>query len=164
MKKNLYQIKEEHLNVMRQIEENDGEITPEIEQALALTNEDFENKAISYGYVIKSFADNQDLIKQEIDRLKSLLEREIKYEEAVREKLKYAMLEFGVNEINTPTLKLSFRKSEAVEIINEEEIAAEFIKVKETKTVDKTKLKAAIKEGRPVAGAKLVINQNLQIK
>ena len=51
-----------------------------------------------------------------------------------------------------------------MEIINEEEIAAEFIKVKETKTVDKTKLKAAIKEGRPVAGAKLVINQNLQIK
>ena len=75
MKKNLYQIKEEHLDVMRQIEENDGEITPEIEQALALTNEDFENKAVSYGYVIKSFVDNQDLIKQEIDRLKSLLER-----------------------------------------------------------------------------------------
>ena len=74
------------------------------------------------------------------------------------------MLEFGIDEINTPTLKLSFRKSEAIEILDEDEIAVEFIKVKETKTVDKTKLKAAIKEGRPVAGAKLVINQNLQIK
>jgi len=162
--KSLYNIKEEHLDLLRQIEENEGELSPEIEQALCLTQEAFQEKAISYGYMLKSFEDDGDLIDKEIDRLKALKKAKENYIEAFKQRLHNAMKEFGIEEIKTPTLKISFRKSEAVEINDESLIAAEYIEIKETKAISKTKLKAAIKEGKLVAGATLVVKDNIQIK
>ena len=43
-------------------------------------------------------------------------------------------------------------------------IPAEFVTIKQTVQPDKTAIKKAIKEGREVAGAKVVVNYNLQIK
>ena len=72
------------------------------------------------------------------------------------------MIEFGLTEIKTPTLKLSFRKSEAVEVVDESLLAQQFFNYKPS--IDKTAIKAAIKAGEEVAGARIVNNQNLQLK
>ena len=74
------------------------------------------------------------------------------------------MQQFGVEKIETPTLKLSFRKSESVEIIDEKDVPGNFFETKTVSTVSKTKIKEAIKEGQTIPGAQLITKQNLQIK
>jgi len=60
-------------------------------------------------------------------------------------------------------VKVSFRKSEAVEIMDGAIIPDEYLKFKEPE-VNKTELKKALKSGLVIEGACIVENQNIQIK
>jgi hypothetical protein len=163
--KSMFQIREDHLTLLTLIEDAEGELTHEIESALQLTEEQFQDKAISYGYVIKGFDNTESIIEDEIERLMVLKQRAAKRKELFKERLASAMLEFGVEKIESPTLKLSFRKSEAVEITDETVIPQECKElIPETWKISKTKIKEAIKAGEEVPGAELVTRKNLQIK
>jgi hypothetical protein len=61
-------------------------------------------------------------------------------------------------------IKINFRKSESVEIDNLALLDAKFLNEKVTITPDKMAIKEAIKNGEDVNGARLVINNNIQIK
>ena len=74
------------------------------------------------------------------------------------------MLMIGDVKFETPRVKIGFRKSESVNILNPDIIPKEYLNEKITYTPDKTKIKAAIKSGEIVAGAVLSENQNIQIK
>lgn len=160
----MYQIREEHLTLLSLIEEADGELTPEIEQALQLTQEEFDSKAVSYANVVKGFSDTEDAISREIDRLTALKERAIKRAELFKSTLSSAMQQFGIEKIETPTIKLSFRKSEAIEITDENAVPESFQDQKVTTTISKTRIKEAIKQGTDVPGAQLISRKSLQIK
>lgn len=164
MNNSLYHIRAEHLEIIYAIEENEGELTPEIEMALSLTEEQFQEKAISYGYVIKRFEDNASLIDAEIKRLTELKKRAERNYDRFKENLSGAMIQFGVEKIETPTLKLSFRKSESVEIFDEKEIPIEYVDEKIVHTISKTRIKEDLKKGIAVKGANLLTKQNLQVK
>lgn len=160
----LYNIREEHLQLISLIEENEGELTPELETALALTEMEFQQKAISYGYVIKKFDDNLSAIDAEIDRLSRLRDAASKKKELFRQRLSEAMQQFGYEKIETPLLKLSFRKSESVNIYNENDLPEQFIQRTILVTYPKTPIKEAIKAGADVPGAEIITKKNLQIK
>jgi DNA gyrase/topoisomerase IV subunit A len=142
----------------------EGELTPELEQALSLTQEEFQDKAISYGFIMKQFDNDASIIEAEINRLRALLNKADQRKELFKQRLSEAMQQFGVEKITTPLLKLSFRKSEAVEITDGESIPAEYYDEKIVTTLSKTRIKEAIKAGEIVTGAELVVKQNLQIK
>ena len=75
-----------------------------------------------------------------------------------------AMELYGVEKIELPCLKLSFLKSESVEI-TDESLIPEFLKEKVvTEKISKVELKKILKSGTDVNGAKLVVHANLQIK
>ncbi len=166
MSKTLYNILQEHQLLLQKIEENDGEITNEIAEAFNLTNDQFEEKAASYGYVIKSVEDESEIIAKEIKRLTDLKKRQDNKSELLRYKLSEAMQQFGYSEIKKNNLRLFFRKSFPVQIDNEDLIPKEFRKVvPETWSPDKVAIKAAIdNEERVVPGASLIEKLNLQIK
>jgi hypothetical protein len=63
----------------------------------------------------------------------------------------------------TARVKVSFRKSESLEISEDAKIPEEFLKYKEPE-VDKVGLKKALKDGMQFDGVSLVQNQNIQIK
>jgi alanine dehydrogenase len=104
------------------------------------------------------------IIDAEIKRLGELKKARLKTIERLETTVSNAMQLYQINRLETPTLKISFRKSESVEIDNEAEIPAQFLKEKTTYTIDKTAIKEAIKKGEVVIGARLQINQNIQIK
>ena len=60
-------------------------------------------------------------------------------------------------------VKVSFRKSEAVEILEGAVIPDEYLRFKEPE-VNKAGLKAALKSGVQIVGVSIVENQNIQIK
>ncbi len=134
----------------------------QLQQQLQINEEQLKEKAINYGYVIRSFEYDNDIIDAEIKRLKQLKE----YKENAIDKLKSAVSDamqlYGIEKIDSPTLKLSFRKSESIEV--SDNLDKKYFIEKITLQPDKNAIKQAIKQGEQVEGAVLVTNYNIQIK
>jgi len=157
---NLYNIKSEYINIAMQL--TDGELTPELEQALQITEQNLHDKAVNYGYVIKTLESEADIIDAEIKRLQELKKTRSNAVERLKTNITEAMELFGVTEVKAPTFKLSFRKSESIEC--DEFVDSNYCTVKTSIAPDKVAIKQAIKEGKDVVGARLVVKNNLQIK
>lgn len=164
MKLQLYKIEQEYMILADSIIANDGELTPEMELALQINREQLEAKGTCYGYIIKDIEAELDVIDAEIKRLIDFKKSRVKTVDRLKEKLSDAMQLFDIEKLETPTLKISFRKSESVEIENENLLSEEFVVTKTTTQPDKTKIKEAIKQGIDVVGAVLKQNKNIQIK
>jgi hypothetical protein len=161
---NIYQIEKEYLELANQLIESGGECSPELELQLTINQEQLEQKARGYGFVVKQMESDVSIIDAEIERLKGLKKTREKTIERLETTVSNAMQLYQIQKLETPTLKISFRKSESVEIDNEADIPAQFLKEKTTYTIDKTAIKEAIKKGEVVIGARLQVNQNIQIK
>jgi hypothetical protein len=161
---NIYQIEREYLELANQLIESGGEVSPELELQLTINQEQLEQKARGYGFVVKQMESDVSIIDAEIERLKGLKKSREKTIERLETTVSNAMQLYQIQKLETPTLKISFRKSESVEIDNEADIPAQFLKEKITYTIDKTAIKEAIKKGEVVIGARLQVNQNIQIK
>lgn len=72
----------------------------------------------------------------------------------------------GLNKFKfeTPKVKISYRKSETVEVEDIDSLPKEFVKEKIEKSADKMALKQYLKVGKNVKGAKLITNINMQVK
>jgi len=160
---NIYQIEKDYLSITDQLIESGGDLTPELEMALAINKVELENKARGYGFVIKSLENDVDNIDGEIKRLNALKTSRTKAIDILKDTVKNAMNLYGIEEIKTATLKLSFRKSESVEL-DPSLLDFKWMNQKITYAPDKVKIKEAIKKGEAVSGAWLSINQHLQIK
>jgi hypothetical protein len=162
--KSLYEITQDALELASYLQENDGEINEEIESLLIINQNELQNKAINYAYAIKTIENDIDYIDNEVKRLQSLKKAKCNAVDRMKDAISNAMELYNIEKVDTPTMTLSFRKSESVEVHNEEIIPVQFLNVKEVRTVNKTKIKEAIKNGENVFGATLQINNNLQIK
>ena len=164
MSKSLYNIAAEYQHLSDQLIESEGELTPELQELLSINKDELEYKGQSYAMVIKGYESDITVIDSEIQRLKDLATRRNKAIERLKNNLKAAMLLYGYDKIETPLVKLSFRKSESVEIINPAQIDQKYLAEKVTIHIDKVGIKNDIKLGVEVEGAVLVTNQNLQIR
>ena len=182
--KSMYNIRAEHMGLLKLIEEAEGELTPELEQALTLTSEEFEGKAVSYGFVVKSFEDVEEVLDKEIKRLSALKQKAVKRAETFKGRIDEAMREFGFEKIQTPSLTLSFRKSKPVELADDfedrflsnvtieikpkEDAPADIANLVEyfdvKPSVSKKRIGDAMKDGAVIPGATIVEKKNLQIK
>jgi hypothetical protein len=164
MKKSLYNIEQEYLEIANQLE--DGELSPELETALAINEKELQGKAIAYAYVIKESEDTVSVIDAEIKRLQGLKKTEQNKAKRLKETISNAMELYGITEIKTETLKLNFRRSEGV-ICTDESVGvpSEFATVvPETIKPNLVAIKAAIKEGIEVTGFEIEERYSLQIK
>ena len=159
---NLFNIQQQYLSLAEQLGE--GELTPELEQALQINETELKEKAVNYGFVIRGYEYNNTCIDNEIKRLQELKKRNTNVVNRLENSISEAMKLYGIEKVESPTLKLSFRKSESTEIVNEAQIDDKFMTIKTTVTPNKTAIKEAIKNGEVVEGAVLVTNFNLQIK
>ena len=163
-KMTLYTISEELSNILNAIEANDGEITPELDEALTITNEQFAAKSEDYGHAILNLEALAAAAKAEKDRLAGLQ----KYYENVRTRLKERLGEtmdaLGIPKVETPTMRLSLRRT-TFTVVDDVNLLPDDLKTTKVEVVaDKTAVKKAIQEGREVEGAHLVENVSLQIK
>jgi hypothetical protein len=142
----------------------EGELTPDLENELVINQNDLQIKAENYAYAIKSLEGDVSIIDEEIKRLRALKEAKTNAIERMKEAVENAFKIYGITEVKSPTLKLSLRRSESVEVINQDQLPECFVKAKTTYTPDKLAIKDAIKSGLTVEGAVIVENLNLQIK
>ena len=146
------------------VDEETGEVKPEIIEALTISKNDLQNKAIDYGYVIKSFGDKLDIYDREIKRLQARKKQIQNIQDKVSDILKNAMIEFNMPKIEGKTIKISLRKSDSVEVLDLNALDEKFKRTKITIEPDKIAIKESIKNGEVVNGAVIVEKQNIQIK
>lgn len=162
MNKSLFQISSELTEVVRAIEEAGGEVTPEIEQQLTISRTELQTKSLNYVHYIKKLENDLELVKTYEEQLEAFKKRKAKTLERLKDALKTAVEKFG--DIETDIFKITTRKSESVEVIDETDIPMHFYESKLVKTLSKTKLKEAIKKGEEIPGVVLKQNKNLAIK
>ena len=164
MKKSLYNIEAEYLEIANQLE--DGELSPELETALAINQSELQGKAVAYAYVIKESEDTVSAIDAEIKRLTALKKTEVNKATRLKDTISNAMKLYGILEIKTETLKLNFRRSEGV-ICTDENFSIDESLCTIVPSVVKpnlTAIKKAINEGIEVEGFEIEERYSLQIK
>lgn len=109
---------------------------------------------------IKNLESDAVAIKAERDALDKRMKSAENKAKSLREWLKNAL---ECQPFETARVRVSFRKSESTEI-DENVLDRKWCREKVTYTPDKTAIKNAIKAGQTVAGARIVVNQNIQIK
>lgn len=163
----LYEITSEiekcELAILESVDVETGEILDttltEKMKSLQLNRKDKINGCI---YAITKREDKIELAKKEIDRLKKLIDICENQDRRIREYL-LANIEVG-EKIDLGLHSITWRKSEAVEITNEDVIPKDFMTEKITYSPNKTKIKEFIKNGGEVKGARLIERNNMQIK
>ena len=103
-------------------------------------------------------------LEDERVRIQALEESKEKELKRMDNFINFLMQSFWKDKLETNIYKISYRKSESVEIINEQAIPKEFMKEKTTIAPDKTAIKEAIKNWKEVPWATIITKQNLQIK
>ena len=163
MRKPLYTIEQEYLAIADALET--GELTPELEYALAISERELQDKAVGYGFNIKEDEADIEIIDAEIKRLQALKKSKQTKAERMKSAISQAMQHFGIHEVKTPTLKLSFRKSSRVVGMSFDELPEAFITiVPEQRKPNLTAIGNALKEGQAVGDYRIEEHLNLQIK
>lgn len=159
-----YPVTKELADIFIALEDNGGEVTPEIEQALAINEENFAAKSVDFGNAILNFKAMAAAAKAEKERLADIQKH---YENAYKRldtALTAAMRATGRDKVETPTMRLSLRHTTATEVDDLDALPSEFKTTKVEVVADKTAIKKAIQSGEAVPGAHLVENVSLQIK
>lgn len=119
---NIYNISKEFLDIFDELEENGGELTEELEERLAITQESFRTSVKDLSSVVKQLDYECDAIKVEQKRLKELYDRKQKVIERIKKILLDAINNFGdvkktgVKYVAWETGEASIRKSKAVNV------------------------------------------------
>lgn len=125
MSTNLYNIESKYLQLMQQIEDLEGEVTPEIEQELVITEKDCEEKIKSYHHIIKNSQGDIQLIKDEKERLSKLADTKENLIKKLKDRVLDACQIFGYDgksgnkKIDYDTVKVYTVNKDSIEIDEE---------------------------------------------
>jgi len=161
---NLFNIQHEYLLLINQIIDNGGEITPQQELNLQITKDQLQDKGTNYAFVIKKLDAECDIIDAEIKRLSELKKVRQNACERLKANISNAMQIFEVDKIESPLIKISFRKSQSVNVADVNSLPNEYKTIKVTEQADKMKIKQALLNGEVIEGCEIINSQNLQIK
>ena len=150
------------------MEDMGGELTDEIAEELAIRRDNFKDKAEAYAKFILKLESEAEQAAAEIKRIQALKKAKENTVLRLKETLLAALMVFteedakGIRRYETPLAKLSTRKSQAVEVLDETILPSEFWVIK--KEVSKSTISQAIKDGEEVPGAQLKDNISLSIR
>ena len=158
--KNLFNIDAELFQVYNEIENNGGEMTPELESALEISEAERLTKGEGYVYVIKQLKSQTELLKAEAKRLLEIAKQYENSADKLADRLLESVITHG--QIKTAFVTISSRKSKSVSITDESLLGAEFLRIKTEP--NKTAIKEALEGGQEVQGALIVENYSLNIR
>lgn len=118
---NIFELGTALQKVFEEIEENDGELTPELEKELDITSQNFKDKIEAYCQVLTMYNSDIECCKNEKDRINSIQKTKKNNVERIKQRLLEAVEEFGEigkkgnKVIETPVRKLFTKELTSVE-------------------------------------------------
>ncbi len=162
MKQSLYHIETEYRTLIDQVEQAEGELTEELEQALQINETQLQSKSIAYLEFIQSKETFNSRIDDEIKRLQAMKKRNANLVSKLKNRLLDAVKLYG--NFTVGLTKFGTRKSQQVIVeVNANELQGEFKTITITEKADKKAIKEAIKRGESVEGCELIDVLNLKI-
>lgn len=161
MTQSLYSIAEEQRALNTLLEENGGELTPALEQALAINAENFLSKSGNYVLSIKDYEAWEDRLTTEIARLQQMKRVATRCKDRLKERLIWAMREFDYSKVELDLHTLSLRRTMVVNITDATAVPKQYYKVE--LTLDMKRLRDDLKHG-DVAGAELTEGYYIHIR
>ena len=141
------------------VDDETGEIMdPDAFEELSMARDE---KLEGLGMIIKNRAALIDELKAEKKRIAERIETLANQNEGTKSFLDSVL---DGHKFETARVRCSYRKSKAVEIVEENEIPEKFLNTKTVTTPDKTAIKEAIVSGELVPGCNLRENNNLSVK
>lgn len=128
--------------------------------------DDISTKGQGYVMVARTFAGHIQPIKDEIKRLQALAKHYESAEQRLYDSLLYNMQAAQIKRIEGTLMTITIRDNpESVEVFDEAQIPAEFMRQPETPpaTPDKVAIKTSLKVGHDVPGCKLARTQKLVV-
>jgi hypothetical protein len=128
-----------------------------------------EEKADSIACLLKNLDADCKAIKAEEERLAERRKAKEKSIERIKQYLSSTLQNAGIDKVETARNRITFRKSEVVEIVDEvfiqwaQKNRDNLLTYAEPKA-NKTAIKYALKDGVEIVGAELRVNNNIQIK
>lgn len=119
---NIYNIQQSLFSIFDELEENGGDLTPELEEQLNITQEQFKSKIKDYSNVIKMLESDIVAIKEEKARLSDLQKSKEKNIERLKKIMVEAIENFGDTTkaggkyVDYGTGKVSVRNSQAIKV------------------------------------------------
>ena len=164
MEKSLYKIDRDLMTLLEAIAEQEGEITPEQDEQLAINRYELETKAVDYSIAILQLNAWVEIADKEAKRVTAIKNAYKKTAETLKQRIADAMERYDIREVKDATIKVSLRKSVQTIIDDLDQVPKQYKTVKVETTPDKTAIKKAIQEGEIIEGAHLEEKNNLQIK
>lgn len=181
MSKTLFEIEDAMYNLLEYgIDSETGEIIENEEDFNRLYESiqiDAQTKIDNSNCLCKVIDGEIDVIDKEIERLKSERKSRENKKNWIKNNVdKFIRRQFtnedgeldteGLNKykLSLPHSKVSYRRSNSVEITDQNLIPKKYIKTKIEESPDKMAIKKAIDNGEVIDGAKIVVNYNMQIK
>lgn len=163
----LYELANDYVALMQAI---DNEELPEecIADTLEAITGEIEVKADNIACMLKNIEAEVKAIKEEEANLATRRKTKEKAYERLKEYLSATLQSLSIDKVETARNKITFRKSESVEIDDTfiewaQENREDLLKYS-APTADKTEIKKLLKGGAELQGAQLISKQNIQIK
>lgn len=161
---NIYDITETYRNIEYLLdnatEETDMSL---LKEALEDIEDKLEEKVENFVYLIRNIEADVQAIKSEEERLyrkRKVLNRKV---DTLKETIYNTLIQTGTESIKYPTFKVAIRLNpESVQVNRTDKIPSDYWKQADP-TLDKVKLKKALKEGEVIEGVELIRNKSLQI-
>lgn len=162
----IYELAAQYEDFARLVE--DGDIPDEaIADTFALLDAEFDDKADALACIIKELGAEAEAIKVQETALKERRQRKESRAEYLRGLLSESMKRLNKAKIETSRNVISFRKSTALVIADEEDFKArhrDLCQVEEVVKIPKKDITDRLKAGEEISGAALETRQNLQIR
>lgn len=167
-KRTTFEIQREAIEWLDAIQESLGEIEPDMESWLEKLEGELSEKATALFYARERCKSMQEEAKGLIDVGRTQKQRWEKQEERVMWLLKI-LLETqaqinGESKFQEAWGTASIRKSQSLQVPDVEDMPMEYLNVKKVLTIDKTRVKEALKTGKYIQGCKLVERTSATIR
>ena len=126
--------------------------------------EELKSKSDSILRYIRNLDSEKEIISTELERLEKIKKSKESKIKRLKEYLLNIMLQLDSKKIETDIGSYGIRKSTKVDILDEDKIPNEFIKLKTERVIDKVAIGNYIKTYGEVSGARIIENYSLQIR
>ena len=157
-------IRELEQQLIETLDEDTGEVDTVVSNALAVKREELDAKVVNIQKFIVGLNGDNTAIDDEIKRLQGLKKRNDTIIKSLKKGVATAMVALGIEEISTPTMRITYSTSEETIIDNKDLLPVGMLREKITYEPDKTAIKKALQNGETLMGAHLQTNYNLRVK
>lgn len=160
--KSLVAIVGESMSLERMLIESGGEVTPEIESFLAVNSTELAAKVDGYHMIIDRFDSLKKYYADKADFFKIISGQCDNASKRLKENIKFAMIEMGVDEIKGHDMRFKLSSGAGKLVIDDKEmIPVEFKHEVVDTEIKSAELKEALKKG-PVSGAHIEPTQSVR--